>query len=374
MDRREFIAYGSAAALAAGVIKSQLEQVAEAQTATVSLELHIEEIYEEMIDGEVLFALAYRDPVTRLIRPPIFVTEGATIKLKLVNKTRKPRRFALTSRPDDKFPVVEPGATRNIQFLAPNPGSYIYHETTEGALGRLAGLYGPLVVMPAEGNGRTAAGVRTPYLNPTPAQSALFDALGTSTRFPGEPWRPELPERSKIWMFSETDPELNQRLERNVATGWTTLKSWFKPRYFSLNGLSGYDSSHDESCCPEGYEGEPVLIRCMNAGIATHGPHIHGNHVYCLSEVDPVTLTQYKCKNILEVDTWMMKPLWRKDMLLPFIKPDEIPAAAWPPKQEPFPLFYPMHCHIEMSQTAGGGSYPQGMVTHWEMLGPRRGV
>ena len=101
MDRREFIAYGSAAALAAGVIKSQLEQVAEAQTATVSLELHIEEIYEEMIDGEVLFALAYRDPVTRLIRPPIFVTEGATIKLKLVNKTRKPRRFALTSRPDD---------------------------------------------------------------------------------------------------------------------------------------------------------------------------------------------------------------------------------------------------------------------------------
>ena len=54
--------------------------------------------------------------------------------------------------------------------------------------------------------------------------------------------------------------------------------------------------------------------------------------------------------------------------------PDEIPAAAWPPKEEPWPLLYPMHCHIEMSQTACGGQYPQGMVTHWELLGPSRGV
>jgi hypothetical protein len=48
--------------------------------------------------------------------------------------------------------------------------------------------------------------------------------------------------------------------------------------------------------------------------------------------------------------------------------------AAWPPKEEPFPLLYPMHCHIEMSQTASGGQYPQGMVTHWELLGPKRGA
>ncbi len=374
MDRREFIAYGSAAALAAGVIKTQLEQAAEAQTPRLRLELHFEEIYEEMIDGEVLFALAYRDPATRLIRPPIFLTENTPITLKLVNRTRKPRRFAVTGWADNKFAVVAPGATQHVHFIAPRPGSYIYHETTEGELGRLAGLYGPLVVMPSEANGRTPTGAQTPYANPTPSQCALFDALGNSSRFPGQPWRPELYERTKIWMFSETDPELNRRLERNVATGWETMKAWFKPRYFSLNGLSGYDSSHDDTCCPDGYEGEPVLLRCMNAGAATHGPHIHGNHVFCMAEVDPTTLTLYKCRNILEVDTWMMKPLWRKDMLLPFIKPDEIPTASWPPKQEPFPLFYPMHCHIEMSQTAGGGSYPQGMVTHWEMLGPRRGV
>jgi hypothetical protein len=29
-----------------------------------------------------------------------------------------------------------------------------------------------------------------------------------------------------------------------------------------------------------------------------------------------------------------------------------------------------MHCHTEMSNTAGGGNYPQGIVTHWEMTAP----
>ena len=56
------------------------------------------------------------------------------------------------------------------------------------------------------------------------------------------------------------------------------------------------------------------------------------------------------------------------------VKPDEIPLEAWPPREEKFPLYYPMHCHIEMSQTAAGGNYPQGMITHWEMLGMRRGA
>jgi hypothetical protein len=27
---------------------------------------------------------------------------------------------------------------------------------------------------------------------------------------------------------------------------------------------------------------------------------------------------------------------------------------------------------MEMSQTAGGGNYPQGLITHWEMVGPRK--
>ena len=372
MDRREFIAYGSAATAAATLVTAQSQEAAQAQAPIQKLELHIEEIYEEMIDGEVVFALAYRDPVTRKIRPPLVLQQNVQVHIKLVNKTRKLRRFAISGMPDDRFVAVAAGAARTVTFMPPTPGSYIYHENTEGASGRVTGLYGPMIVMPTDG--RTAMGTQTPYGNPTPAQAALFDALGRSPRFPGEPWRPDLPERNLIWMFSSVDPALNQKMERNLPLTWSTERYSYKPRYFTLNGLSGFDSSHDDSCCPAGYEGEPHLLRTMNAGACTHGPHIHGNHVYCTAETAPDTLKLHKCTSIMEVDTWMMRPMWRKDILLPFIKPDEIPAKAWPPKQEPWPLYYPMHCHIEMSQTAGGGAYPQGMVTHWEMLGPRRGA
>jgi hypothetical protein len=140
--------------------------------------------------------------------------------------------------------------------------------------------------------------------------------------------------------------------------------------------LSGFDTAdHDDvddaeheaarAIMIKGRQGQPTLIRTMNAGIATHSPHIHGNGVFDLTKQVGNTVT---CSdNIFEVDTWTLPPLGRKDMLLPLERPVDIPV--WPPKQEPFPLRYVMHCHTEMSQTAGGGNYPQGLVTHWEMTG-----
>ena len=369
MKRRDFIAYGSAAAMAAGLVGAMTGQTADAQTAA-TFELHLEEIQEEMIDGEVLFALAYRHPVTRLIRPTLQVVEGATVSLKLVNKTRKPRRFALTGFATDRFPIIPAGSSQTVVFTAPGAGSYIYHENAEGAVGRLVGLHGPLVVLPV--NGRTARGTKTPYTDPTAAQAALFDALGASTRFPGEPWRHDVNERTFVWMFSSIDPALNRQVELNLAIDMAGLRSKFLPRYFTLNGLSGYDASHDLTTTPHGYEGEPVLIRSMNAGLATHSPHIHGNHIFTIADVDSGSLAVRKRTNIVECDSWALPPLWRKDVLLPFIKPDDIPDGAWPPREETFPLYYPMHCHMEMSQTAGGGNYPQGLITHWEMVGPRK--
>jgi hypothetical protein len=104
----------------------------------------------------------------------------------------------------------------------------------------------------------------------------------------------------------------------------------------------------------------------MNAGLCTHSGHIHGNHLFECSDVDDGDNNILK-DNVYERDVWMMRPMGRRDMILPFEKPPDIPAAAWPPKQELSPLRYVMHCHTEMSQTAAGGNYPQGLVTHWEM-------
>lgn len=373
MQRREFIAYGSAAALTATFVKLQAEQQADAALPVLNLELHMEEIYEEMIDGEVFYAMAFRDPVTRALRPPLRMRHGQTVNLKLVNKTRKPRRFAITGYAAAAFPLIPSGATTTVTFVAAWPGSYIYHENSEGAVGRVVGLHGALVITGS--NNKTVNGSETPYYwsKLTPEVSAVFDAMGTPYRFPGNKWDPNDPERDKIWMLGEIDPAINRAAEQLTAINLNVPAYFFRPRYFTLNSLAGYDAAHDEATVPKGYIGEPTLIRVMNAGLCTHAPHIHGNHVFCLTESNDAGQS-YCCSNVLELDTWMVKPMMRKDILLPFEKPQEIPIEAWPPKEEPFPLLYPMHCHIEMSQTARGGQYPQGMVTHWELLGTKRGV
>jgi hypothetical protein len=119
---------------------------------------------------------------------------------------------------------------------------------------------------------------------------------------------------------------------------------------------------------PSGRQGQPCLIRTMNAGLATHAVHIHGNH--CMECTESDDLGNNVCEtHVYERDVWQLKPLGRIDMILPFERPPDIPIGKWPPRDEPFPLRYVMHCHTEMSQTAGGGNYPQGAVTHWEMTG-----
>lgn len=369
MRRRDFLAYGSASAILTIYLG---KQAAEAQaTGAVSAELHLEEIYEELIDGEVVFALAFRDPVTNLIRPPLRARQGDTVSIKLVNKTRAPRRFAITGVSAATSAFIPAGASATVVFTAPIGGSYIYHDNSQGAVGRVLGLHGAFVVLPR--NGKTPAGSQTPYSQATltTAASAVFDALGKTSRFPGEAWLPNATGRERIWLMNQIDPTINRAAEQGQAIDQSGLKNRFKPRYFTLNGLSGYDSAHDEATVPAGYVGEPCLIRTLNAGLNTHAPHIHGNHVFLLSDALPGGKVVVN-DNVLELDTWMLKPMDRKDVLLPFERPQEIPLAAWPPREEPWPLLYPMHCHTEMSQTAGGGNYPQGLVTHWKLLGANR--
>ena len=51
-----------------------------------------------------------------------------------------------------------------------------------------------------------------------------------------------------------------------------------------------------------------------------------------------------------------MYPLDCRDVIFPFKQPPD----AWPAITSEAQNF-PMHCHSEMSQTAGGGMYPHGM-------------
>jgi Multicopper oxidase len=376
VQRRRFLqlgAFGAAAMLAppwsAGFAASTGTQFA----------LTIDSVDAEMIDGTIVYMLIYflnnSEP-----RPVIRVTEGDTISIAVTNSDSKPHGFAITGIPDASLAALAPGETATVTFTAPVGGSYLYIDPVNAPLNRVLGLYGAMIVTPIDGT--TPAGSPTPFSRAaqTPQVQAFFDALGGGhPRFPGSKWNPNDPAREKIWMFSQTDPSLNARVAAGENVIGSSVTATFVPRYFTINGLSGFDTaSHGgvsgaanaaaELIEPVGRQGQPCLIRTMNAGLCTHSPHIHGNHVMECTESLPDG--SVRCEDhVYERDAWMLRPLARMDMLLPFERPPDIPQGKWPMPQEPFPLRYVMHCHTEMSQTAGGGNYPQGCVTHWSMTG-----
>lgn len=370
MDRRRFLAYGMMGAAAPFV---PVSAPAEAQTASsVVYNLDIEPVDVEMIDGVVVYMLLFYSSGsgTPTPRPLLTATEGDRVTIRVRNRAPEPHRFQIPGITGATITSILPGRTREITFTAPTAGTYLYLDPLNAPLYRLMGLHGAFVVRPR--NGLTLGGKPTPYSQSThtPAIEALFNAFGSS-RFPGSAWDPNDPERQKVWIFSQTDPSLNARVARGEAVDPATIQSTFTPRYFTINGLSGFDLDDEPTVAIHAYEGEPTLIRSINAGLATHSPHIHGNHLMLLSGTRSTGQVVVR-DNIFEVDVWSMPPLERKDLILPAEKPPDIPAAVWPPVEEPFPMRYVMHCHTEMSQTAGGGNYPQGLVMHWSLLGPRR--
>ncbi len=360
MKRRHFLQYGAAWGAALALTGGAVAQTGNA--ARVALTIEPADV--EMIDGVSVFMLLFFGP--NGARPVLRATEGDVITLTVRNNDARTHGFAIPGVAGATIGAIQPGRERSATFTAPRGGTYLYIDPTLAPVNRLLGLHGAFVVAPR--HPATPVGVVTPFSRDAQTTNVrtLFEALGASERFPGHRWTPD---RERVWMFSQTDPALNVRVDAGATIDPRTVVANFAPRYFTLNGRSGFDSSHDPATRASGYIGEPLLLRVLNAGLATHSPHIHGNHVMELSGVGPDG-AQVVRDNTLERDSWTMAPFDRKDMLLPFERPPDIPPAAYPMRQEQFPLRYPMHCHIEMSQTAGGGNYPQGLITDWEILGP----
>lgn len=371
MNRRKFLSYGAMGAVGAA---APWVVAGDARAASIRYELTIEPVDVEMIDGVQIYMLLYYGGVPGEVtpRPLMRAREGDLVTIRIRNNAPEPHRFAIPGIGGASLSQIAPGASREVTFTAPVAGTYMYLDPLNAPVNRLLGLHGAFIVSPA--NGLTSdLGKPTPYSQSThtPALRALFNAFGSHPRFPGDTWRPDLPEREKIWIFSQIDPALNRLAERRQPINAASTIATFLPRYFTINGLSGFDLEEVDVVVAKNYQGEPTLIRTLNCGQVTHSPHIHGNHLFELTGNRTNGAITFS-NNIYERDVWPMAPLDRKDMLLPFEKPPDIPAAVWPPTEEPFPLRYVMHCHTEMSQTAGGGNYPQGLVTHWEMRGPLR--
>lgn len=417
MQRREFIQYGltgSAALGAAGLFPALFDPRAQAQDGAASFTLSIEEVLvpvfretppvymwafrcaEPILPTHTAFDLIDRaaDPPPPVPGPLLVVTEGALVRITLSNRhARAAHGFAIARRSlprpraESQFepailiegPVVQPAATTSFTLTAPTAGTYLYFDPLNSPVNRVMGLHGALVVLPRGGN--------TPYANPSEAVQRLFDDLPTAREFckpgrdgepnrsdPGEAWDMLNPARNFVWLFNDIDEvHLNNPLREGRTVVPDQLRETFLPRFFTINGRTGFVSAHARENSPHGHIGEPVLIRTLNAGVMTHSPHIHGNHVFELVNELHFDLTLKVATIVRELDTWELTPLMIKDVLLPYRKPPDI--FPWPPAPEQFGeegMAFPMHCHMEISQTAAGGNYPQGAITDWVLRGPHQ--
>ncbi|WP_305047058.1 multicopper oxidase domain-containing protein [Geoalkalibacter sp.] len=388
------------------------------------LELEMVEAMAEMVDGVRVpmwaFKLASALPgftdtrtLARIPGPAIFAMEGDHVQLHISNDIRQGGRhgFAIPGvmlqvdgRQVERVEIAR-GDDVHIEFHAPAPGTYMYLDPFNAPVNRVMGLHGALVVLPNPLNNRT------PFADPTNEVRLLFNHLGTTEHFPGHPWDPA---RNAVWVFNTVDPVKNALAAANdTAIAPSNFLGGYLPQYFTINGKSGFFGSQHHHTTPDGGDngdhdddhdhagdrrafdlaanisirgrvGQPIVIRNLNAGLMWHSPHIHGNHVYPLSHADVrldavngVTVAGERriLDNLLMVDTWAIPPATMEDVLLTYIAPPDIPSNFWArvaagTNEELLPLFYPMHDHNEISNTAAGGNYPHGLTTHWQIDEP----
>lgn len=412
MKRRNFIKYSMCGltALATGSLRIPhlFDTQAEAQ-AVRTFNLSFEEALVEMVDTTQVYHWVFKSGgLLRFPGPVIFARTGDQVIINLTNNLDENHAFKIggTNIQTNRIP---PGGVATLSFIAPAAGTYFYLDPLNAPVNRVMGLHGAFIVLPRGVRERTA--INTPYDRPTPNVQRLFNDLGNSPQFPGEPWipirpanvppSPELPVsiepflfRTRIWVFTQVDPDLNAQI-RLLPPGQTfdanVFRRQFLPRYFLINGKSGFFSAHDPVTALEGFIGEPHLVRIVHGGLATPSNHLHANHYYLtainnvvqasVTNLDAMTLLPIENNNLRE--NLFFRGGSRMDWLVPFIRPNDIPGPRNIPLRTLLaqelalvigdvpqsPLKYPMHDHMEQSQTAAGGNYPQGDVTDITFLG-----
>ena len=324
MKRRDFMkagAVGLMGTVAGSVTLLSWPQRAEAATINVNLSMVAGDVL--MIDDSMAYMFTFSETGTPSFPGSTIVCqEGDTVNVSLYNALTTGSSFKVEGT--SVYKLVAAGASTVVSFAAPAAGSYLYHDSLNNGVNRLMGLHGALVVMP-KGITNKSFATAPPFV------------------------------RQYKWLLGNVDPVWGEAVRtngHNYVTNAALSINTFKPRYFTINGQS-YSRTKGYNTKVAGLVGEPALIRIINAGMATHSPHFHGNHVNVIS----INRNNFSAAFIKSKDVVSMFPLDARDVIYPF----ETPPDAWPPATGD--QHYPMHCHAEPSQTAGGGMYPHGMHT-----------
>lgn len=321
MERRDFLK--GSVALSAGLVvpgtAGLLAWSPRADAAALSVDLTARRGDVTMIDGTSALMFGFSDTSGMSLPGPTLVCqEGDQITVNLTNSLYTPVVFSVGGTG-----IRHSANARDVisfTFDAPAAGTYLYYDDQNSGVNRIMGLHGALVVMPAGSRNQ-------PFAD-----------------------GPEFVRQYK-WMFSNVDPVWGEQV-RTLGDHQVSAvdPDSFSPRYFMINGNS-YENTHEHNTELMGHYGEAAYVRMLNAGGIVHAPHFHGNHVEVVTGNHERFGAPFKNKDVVA-----MFPLDVRDVIFPF----KAPPDAYPPVDTDRVQHFPMHCHTEMSQTAGGGLYPHG--------------
>jgi FtsP/CotA-like multicopper oxidase with cupredoxin domain len=259
--------------------------------------------------------------------PTLIVTEGQTVTVALTN--RLPAAAGNTSLLFPGFNVTTsggvpgvltqeaaPGGIVTYSFLASSPGTRAYYSGTQGDLQVEMGLYGAIVVLPANVPAACTSGVAASNLASRQFRGEQeFRLAAAAYDHPRSCY-----DREYLFQFSEMDPDIHTQALAQVLASRTRAAPQadctpgtagcslnvptepYRPAYFMINGRSMPDDMDPHYTAqypnqpyngnPHMHPGELTLLRIVGQGRWQHPFHEHGNHVRILARDGNLILSQ----------------------------------------------------------------------------------
>ena len=262
-------------------------------------------------------------PTMQVPGPTLIVTEGQTVTVTLTNNL--PTAVGNTSIMFPGFQVTAtggvtgllaqeaaPGGSVTYSFVASSPGTRAYYSGSQSDLQIEMGLYGAVVVLPANVPSVCTSGL--PATNPGANHSAQVFWKESDFRLAAAAYdHPKTCyDREYLFQWAEMDPNIHAQALAQVhaRTGCTAGAPGcslnvptepYKPAYFLINGRSMPDVMDPNYAAeyphqpyngnPHMHPGELTLVRSIGQGRWQHPFHEHANHVRILARDGNLILT-----------------------------------------------------------------------------------
>jgi len=239
--------------------------------------------------------------------PTLVVTEGQTVTVNLLNGL--PAAAGNTSILFPGFVVTAtggvqglltkeaaPAGTVSYSFVASSPGTHAYYSGTQGDLQVEMGLYGAVIVRPANVPAVCTAGLPVTAAGNNQAAKTFWGEHDYRLAAAAYDHPRSCYDREYLFQWAEMDPNIHKTALAQVAAGVTSLQvptEPYHPTYFLINGRSMPDLMDGNFAAeyphqpynanPHMHPGELTLVRAIGQGRWQHPFHEHANHVRILA-------------------------------------------------------------------------------------------